>query len=87
MHRGVDPVGERRFVQVAAGAALHLGLMLGDDQSNVGQIMDLSFLDALGWSMRQRAGAPLAALNRVGLDTIGIFDHRERLPCMSGLTA
>ena len=50
LHRGVDPFGERRLVQVAAGAALDLGLMLGDDQPNVGQIMDLSFLDALGWS-------------------------------------
>ena len=36
LHRGVDPFGERRLVQVAAGATLHLGLMLGDDQLNVG---------------------------------------------------
>ena len=87
LHRGVDPLGEGRLVQVAAGATLDLGLMLGDGQPNVWQIMDLSFLDALGWSMRQRAVATLAALNPVGLDTIGLLGHRERLPRMSGLTA
>lgn len=61
--------------------------MLGDEPPHGEEIMDLSCLDALGGPMRQRAVAPRATLNPVGLDTIRRLDPRERLPGMAGLTA
>ena len=53
LHRGVDPFGERRLVRVSASAKLDFRLMLGDDQPQGRQIVDLSFLDAIGRAGRQ----------------------------------
>jgi hypothetical protein len=49
--------------------------------------VDLSWLHAFGWAVRRGTAAMLAAVNPVGLGTIGLLGHRERLPRMSGLTA
>ena len=51
--------------------------MLGDDKSSRGQIMDLSFLYALGLLIDQRTAATLALLQPVNLCVIGLFDHLE----------
>ncbi len=49
--------------------------------------MDLSFLHALGPVIRQRAVATLALLHPVDLGVVGLFDHLERMPHMSGLSS
>ena len=59
LHGGVDPFGECRLVYMSASAKLRLGLMLGDDQPQGRQIVDLSFLDAIGRLIYQQAAATL----------------------------
>ena len=61
--------------------------MLGDDKSSRGQIMDLSFLYALGLLIDQRTAATLALLQPVNLCVIGLFDHLEGMARMSGLSS
>ncbi|MBA7557932.1 hypothetical protein ES705_50715 [subsurface metagenome] len=87
LHRGVDPFGKGRLVQVAAGAKLDFGLMLGHFKPPRGQIVHLSFLHAVGLMIGQRTVATLAFLHPVDLRVIGLFDHLERMSRMSGLPA
>ena len=80
LHRGVDPGGEGPLVPVAAGAEFDFGLMLGDHPLPGGQVVDLSFLDLLGWLIAQRTTAALA---RVHASTAAVRRLSPRLASRS----
>ena len=61
--------------------------MLGDHPLPGGQVVDLSFLNLLGWLIAQRTTAALARVQAVDFGTIRLLDPLERVPLMSGLSA
>ena len=68
-------------------AHFDLGLVLGDDEPQGRQVVDLSFSHAIGFLIHQRTVAALAHFHMVDFCVIGLCGHLERMARMSGLSA
>jgi hypothetical protein len=62
-------------------------LVLGDFELGLGEVVDLAALDAGGLDGVEGLAAGRASMDAVGEDAVGVFDHAERVPGMSGLAS
>src|SRR5690606_23679612 len=87
LHRSVDPIRERGFVQMAAGARLDFGLVLGDDQPQGWKVLDLPLSNAIDGLIDQRTTLMFAYLNTMHFRMVRHVDYRKNMDGMARLAA
>ena len=87
LHGGGGFGREGGSVDATARAGLGFGLVLGDFELGLGEVVNLAALDAGGMDGVEGLAAGRAALDAVGEDAVGVFDHAERVAGMPGLTS